>query len=62
MDLACVELPGIDFRRSARVKCSPLTSSTDSEWGMTGNMLGKGMMPNFRKFFTNKRSSWLRSP
>ena len=38
MDPSCEELPGIDFRRLIRTKCSPMTSSSSNERGMTGTM------------------------
>ena len=43
MDPACVELFGIDFRRLARVKCSPKTSSTSNGAGDDRNYVREGV-------------------
>ena len=52
------ELPEIDFKRSAKKKCLPLTISPGNKWGMTEAMYGKGLEPNSREFFTDKRGSF----
>ena len=60
-DSDCEELLCISFRRSTRTKCSPFTSSMGSGQGRTCTMYGKGLAPSYCRFFTDRRSSWLRS-
>ena len=55
------DLLGISFKRSGRTKCSPFTSSAGGGRGRTCTMYGKGLGPNSYRFFTYRRSSWLRS-
>ena len=61
VDSSFEELPGINFRRSARMTCSPFTSSVGNGQGRTGNMYRKGLAPNSYRFLIKKNSSWLRS-